>query len=361
MEGKKRPLSPFQDTQTNQKRCRRITTEEMAHDDMVFEILTLLPAKSLVRFICVSKAWNILIRHDLNFANARSRARLRLLFEVRIKTPSNPEHYCKYERFPLQLVGPRNYFNHKEISICSNYCNGLICLYYHKESQGYLYNITTGEIKAFPFPIFSLGYRKSAFARLYLGYDPATEKYKLLFCIYNKKRRPCIKILTLGTNSWRRICENSTYKLYNYTCTFLNGVLYWIHHYLSTMTYFNFTDEKFGTLSLPQKSEISKIQTALWEKLILHPPNQPKNCNLVYDEVNKVFNKFDSNPELVKKKVAFLEAENIDKRTKDLKMIFATSSLISSSTYLVFPYHFAERHVSRFVENIIPLKFIIDV
>ncbi|KAG5603638.1 hypothetical protein H5410_025130 [Solanum commersonii] len=68
-----------------QRRCRRSTKE--AHgfvDDMVFEILTWLPAKSLMRFNCVSKSWNSLIRYDLNFVNlhiARSRY---------IPSPSHP-------------------------------------------------------------------------------------------------------------------------------------------------------------------------------------------------------------------------------------------------------------------------------
>ncbi|KAK6789060.1 hypothetical protein RDI58_012859 [Solanum bulbocastanum] len=36
-------------------------------DDIVFEILTWIPAKSLMRFRCVCKDWNALIRQDPNF------------------------------------------------------------------------------------------------------------------------------------------------------------------------------------------------------------------------------------------------------------------------------------------------------
>ncbi|KAH0753980.1 hypothetical protein KY290_024250 [Solanum tuberosum] len=36
-------------------------------DDIVFEILTWLPYKSIMRFKCISKAWNTLAQHDPNF------------------------------------------------------------------------------------------------------------------------------------------------------------------------------------------------------------------------------------------------------------------------------------------------------
>ncbi|TMW83658.1 hypothetical protein EJD97_001064, partial [Solanum chilense] len=222
--------------------------------------------------------------------------------------------------------------------------------------------ITTGEIKALPF---SLGYKSDwVFARLYLGYDSNIKRYKLLRDRIYYKKRPCLKIRTLGTNtSWRRICdENSPSKLYNCycDCVFVNGVFYWTSRDLNTITYFNVTNEKFGSLSPPHKSRVSEIQTALCGKLIVYPPDQPKNCNLVYDEVNKVFTKFQYDSDLVEEKLSFLEAENVDKRTMDPKSILATSSLISNSTYLVFSYDFGSRHVSRFVENIIPLNFIIN-
>uniref|UniRef100_M1DY56 Ubiquitin-protein ligase n=1 Tax=Solanum tuberosum TaxID=4113 RepID=M1DY56_SOLTU len=384
MEGKKRPPSSLEDTQSNRKRCRISTTtkeDAVAHgfvDDMVFEILTWVAAKSLMRFKCVSKAWNSLILHDFNFVKlhiARSRDRplaTRLLYEIGLKTPHIPQHYLNATRrvtynqpplelFPLQLVGSRNYFDYGEIFICSNHCNGLVCLYNGKDSQGFLYNITTGEIKALPF---SLGYtRIGDRPELYLGYDPATERYKLLRDRIYYKKRPCIKILTLGTNnSWRRLCENSPGRLNNLSSgrTFVNGVLYWANPKFNSITYFNLTEEKFGTLSPPERSRVSEIQSALWGKLIVYPRDQPENCNLVvYDEVNKVFTKFDSDPDLMKEKFVVLEAENIEKRRENEKYILATSSL--TSTYLVFAYHFWPRYVSRFVENIIPLSFIIDV
>ncbi|TMW90335.1 hypothetical protein EJD97_015890 [Solanum chilense] len=199
---------------------------------------------------------------------------------------------------------------------------------------------------------------------LYLGYDPATERYKLLRNRIYYKKRPCIKIRTLGTNtSWRRICENSPGKLNNLWSdrTFVNGVLYWANANVDFITYFNLTEEKFGTLTPPERSRVNAIQSALCGKLIVQPRDQPGNCNLVaYDEINKVFVKFDSDPDLLaEEKFVVLEAENIEKRRDNGRYIFATSSL--TSTYLVFAYHFWPRYVGIFVENIIPLSFIIDL
>ncbi|XP_060177772.1 putative F-box protein At1g32420 [Lycium barbarum] len=332
-------------------------------DDMEFEILTWLPAKSLMRFRCVSKAWNSLIRHNLNFIklhNARSQARppaSRLLFEIqtcyRAVVESTSNLPTQLEGLSLQLARPRHYFNSTEITICSNHCNGLVCLYSHKDTQSYLYNITTGEIKALPF---SLRLPEGWTPSFFLGFDPATKRYKLLHVVKCKKRTR-IKILTLGTHSWRRlVCEKQyPFTSYSHTCTFLNGVLYWIELH-KPITYFNFTEEKFRTIPFPQESYLNKMQSALWGKLAVNCRFAEK-YNMVYDEVNKVFVEYNTNPDLENKKVALLAAENVDEKTYG-NIVLATGSLNSASTSLVFPDRFRLIHVSSFVENIIPLTFI---
>ncbi|MCD7452504.1 hypothetical protein HAX54_017191 [Datura stramonium] len=359
MEGtldEKRPLSP-----SIPKRRRR----SIIAGDMVFEILTWIPAKSLMRFRCICKAWNDMIRSDYNFIKshiARSGERdqaTRLLFEVQIKKETSYFARNNLEVFPLQLTGPLNYFDPKEIVICSNHCNGLVCLYNHKAIQGFLYNITTGEIKALPF---SLGFKKvwsPHHPDLYLGYDQVTEKYKLLRGVYYKGKTS-FKILTLGTNTWRRIRNKYPFKCYSSSVMFFNGVLYWISSAYNAFAYFNLTEEKFGIFSSPKNCirPMDEIRTAMWGRLIVQVHYQDKRCNFVFDEVNKVFTKHDSNPYWEKKKFAFVEAENIEEITEYPKVILATSSLISTQRDLVFCNCFRLSHVSRFVENIIPLTFI---
>ncbi|KAM3359280.1 putative F-box protein At1g32420 [Capsicum annuum] len=136
--------------------------------DILFEILVLLPAKSLLRFRSVSRTWNSLIRDDPDFVklhNALSQSRplaTRLLFELALRSryqrddvESTYNSPTQLEGFPLQLVYARQYLDsrEKEIVICSNHCNGLVCLYSYEDSQIHLYNVTTRERKALPFTL----------------------------------------------------------------------------------------------------------------------------------------------------------------------------------------------------------------
>ncbi|KAM3203522.1 hypothetical protein P3L10_031148 [Capsicum annuum] len=285
------------------------------------------------------------------------------IYEIYKGRPGVEESTCNYstqlEGLYLRLVSPRHYFDkaRRESMICSNYCNGLVCFFTYKDAQTYLYNITTGEMKDFPFSIERLLPHNPP--ELLLGFDPHMEKYKFLSLVYSVKTGSYeMKILTLGTNSWWKIDEKYPNKPWDYNdYVFLNGVLYWKDMLSNaTITYFNFMDEKFGaiTISLPQIASsrtcgLNEMQSALLGKLVIN--YCPRN--FVYDEVNKIFMKY--NPYLDEKKderVALVDAK------KTSIFILATTSLIRASSSLIFPPHTSLRHVSSFVENIIPLIFI---
>ncbi|XP_060215847.1 F-box protein At2g23160-like [Lycium barbarum] len=362
---KKRSPLPFRyrgTTERIQKRCRRTDEKHGFGDDIVMKILIFLPAKSLMRFKCVSKAWNALIR-DPNFVkshNARSQARrsaIHLLFEL--ETPPLHKYSAttsatqsQLEGFSLQLA-PHHYHSDTRSNMitCSNHCNGLVCVKFNEVDQVYLYNVTTGEIKALPF---SLIYQYRWGPRLFLGFDTIAEKYKLLHVFYYKNR-PTIKILTLGTNSWREIIpENSSPNVSFRGCIYLHGALYWTDSF-HPINYFNIREEKFGIVSTPVMFCLGKLKimlTALLGKLVFSFPKYEKL--VVYDVVKKVFKKFNLSPNL--EKIALLEEERIDKiKFAD---VLATASLLSAPASLAFPKGFLLSHASRFVENITPLKFI---
>lgn len=177
------------------------------------------------------------------------------------------------------------------------------------------------------------------FRELFLGFDPVTEKYKLLHVFIRQSR---VKILTLGTNSLREIelipgMPSPSY--FGRNCVFLDGLLFWrTCLFNSPINYFDFTEEKFGIASPP---------TILWEKLVSYPSslgNIYKKCHLIK------FNSDDSNSEMV----ALHKAEGSDWE----QHVLATTNLIGVPSSLVLPDHFELRHVSSFVENIIPLTFI---
>ncbi|XP_059315502.1 putative F-box protein At5g42430 [Lycium ferocissimum] len=340
-------------------------------DDIVFEILTWLPAKSLMRFRCVLKAWNTLIRCDPDFVKshiARSHARpsaTHLLFQLFI-TPHVLQTTHGLERFPLQLA-PHHYSDTiSEIITCSNHCNGLVCFYSYKDRSRvynrsqiyYLYNVTTGEIKALPSSLINCSGHT---CKMLLGFDMVMERYKLLH-VLNYNSWPTVEILTLGTNSWREIeliPRKSLRKYFAGDCIFLDGILYWRKYSSNnSLNYFDFIKEKFGILSPPE--HINTKPTTLWEKLPLYSPfrNRYEKCHLISDEVNKVFMKFNSDdPNL--KKVATLQLE--PEMSDETEYVLATSSFIGAPAILMFPNGLRFRRASSFVENIIPLSFIDEV
>ncbi|PHU02281.1 hypothetical protein BC332_27532 [Capsicum chinense] len=139
---KKRKRPPLA-TDSIQGSCQRRMQETRGFGyDILFEILVLLPAKSLLRFRSVSRTWNSLIRDDPDFVklhSALSQSRplaTRLLFELALRSryqrddvESTYNSPTQLEGFPLQLVYARQYLDsrEKEIVICSNHCNGLVC------------------------------------------------------------------------------------------------------------------------------------------------------------------------------------------------------------------------------------------
>lgn len=155
-----------------------------------------------MRFKCVSKAWETLIRHP-NFAklhNTRSQSRpsaTHLLFDLKRRTF---QLQSQLEGISLQLA-PHHYYSdsRSKITTCSNHCNGLVCVYSYQTTQVYLYNVTTGEIKQFSLSQES-HMQYPGIPVLFLGFDPVTENYKVLHVIFPYEKRQTIKILTLGTN-----------------------------------------------------------------------------------------------------------------------------------------------------------------
>ncbi|KAF3633441.1 hypothetical protein FXO38_25592 [Capsicum annuum] len=369
--------------------------------DIVWEISTYLPVKSLMRFKCVSKAWNTMMQCP-NFARshyARSHDRpsaTRFLFQLKT---NNKDHLKKSSLMDLSLQ--LDYFCYDgEMRICSNHCNGLVCLYIYKDTQVYLYNVTTREIKALPpyvnreikiYPYVEHRSKRKwlpGFDRLFLGFDQVTGNYKLLLLSPHPAETKKAKILTLGvTNScWRKI-DLSNYADYSSClsyreCIYLNGVLYLI--WFDYVAYLDFGEEKIGYISLPPQAHSfersSCMHAALWGQLAIRCCRYGKRGwprMFGYDEANKVFIPLESGNGFQNDIYICLPGmERINDKTKEAHVLATTSvidvpdALLLSSISLPCLISFVAennienrptpdlvfRFVSRFVENIIPLN-----
>ncbi|KAL3515817.1 hypothetical protein ACH5RR_022719 [Cinchona calisaya] len=237
-------------------------------DELMWEILTWLPVKSLMRFRCVSKHWRSIIRNP-SFVNSYRGGFKGLL----IQEPGNYiQRFSPTENFfyinLLDDDGPDDRSN-KQISLhhtlehgnghsldSTRVVNGLVC--YYCGNYSCLYNIATRE--RIDLPLSQYEYNLS---RYHLGYDPINKMYKLLkICppVYDSEalliRNFDCEILTLGIDeSWRNIESPPCEILKNSIC--FDGVLYWMEP--ENNIAFDLAREKFGFFTTPGKDYIGYL------------------------------------------------------------------------------------------------------
>ncbi|AEE31294.2 F-box/associated interaction domain protein [Arabidopsis thaliana] len=191
------------------------------NDDLVYEILLRLPAKSVARCSCVSKLRrSILSRQDFTeLFLTKSSARPRLLFGVKRANGeglffSSTQPRNSYEKSSLVVAADFHTKFSEVISreICS-YASGLIYLSDMRISVN-----DEDVVRAICNPI----------TGNYLGFDPIDKQFKVLFMAYPSGPDDH-KILTLGTRRmrWRKIhCPLTHDPFCEGIC--INGVLYYL-------------------------------------------------------------------------------------------------------------------------------------
>ncbi|XP_056854950.1 putative F-box protein At5g42430, partial [Raphanus sativus] len=195
--------------------------------DLITEILSKLPAKSIARFSCVSKPWSSMLASpyfkELFFT--RSLARPRILFSVKrdgndlcffsSSQPSNP-----YEKSSSLVVTADSHMKLPKDRLTSYCRHALGLVYFCGPKEIVICNPSTGQLALLP----KVGMLS---VRNYLGFDPVDKQFKVLSINFDKPDR----VLTLGGtggNSWRELyCplkHFSTRGLHEEIC--INGVLY---------------------------------------------------------------------------------------------------------------------------------------
>ncbi|XP_058737409.1 F-box/kelch-repeat protein At3g23880-like isoform X2 [Vicia villosa] len=229
-------------------------------DDLIYEVLSLLKVKSVLRFRCVSKNWDTLIS-DPTFVklhqekSAKQNPHFLLITEhkthIQGESPYDSDDECEYEcgvipysvssllENPSFDLSVDSYYlvQHKGCSNIVGSYNGLICLSGESYGREYyecwfrLWNPATqatspklGFLRLFhnrPGCAADNGYFNFTF-----GYDNSTGTYKIFASRYVfRKRRSEVKILCLGDDVWRDIqtfpveplyyCKTETYNQYS--------------------------------------------------------------------------------------------------------------------------------------------------
>ncbi|XP_050290062.1 F-box/LRR-repeat/kelch-repeat protein At2g27520-like [Quercus robur] len=210
-------------------------------EDVLMDIFSRLPVKTLLQFKSVCKSWYDIIKDPIFITKHVNRS-----------NHSNNGYVaatCRDDTF-------------------HGSCNGVLCLNGSKiGDMNFLFNPVTGEFKELPkpdYPVNELGEDKIVVhIGLGFGHDPKTNDYRLVRISDSKKMRDSfysgVDVHSLSTNSWRRkdrlvhgtIVDNSFSK------GDLNGVLHWkgaigknkvIRDIIIS---FNIRDEVCGYIKLP--------------------------------------------------------------------------------------------------------------
>ncbi|XP_043693042.1 F-box protein CPR1-like [Telopea speciosissima] len=228
-------------------------------EDVIPDILSRLPVKSLLRFRCVCKPWCDLItdpafvKMHLNRSLACN-SNLSLIFKYP-NLLSMDLDVCEQQK-AVELDHPLKSPNNGTKVVGS--CNGLLCLF-NSDKDICLWNPSTKRHQKLPitpieFPITFTLYRYIAYG---FGYDPTTEDYKLVrvvrsYGIDDYSGNIEVKVYSLSTNSWRRIGDLPFHHTYIYGFGLLaNSALHWVDTDSKFIVSFDIKDEEFGGVPLP--------------------------------------------------------------------------------------------------------------
>ncbi|CAH9131055.1 unnamed protein product [Cuscuta epithymum] len=239
--------------------------------DIIIEILSRLPVKSLMRFKCISKSFCSLICNDpylkMNHLNHAYRRMATLWFDFKTKTlySCSISNLLPNESFRQDVV--KLDVPDKLEGLCDIYrsCNGLFCVR-NIGGSVFLWNPLTQELKKLPDcptdvdvstePVF---FKTVAYG---LAYDPVSDDYTVLKMVcFNDIQNNFGSELYLCSvkTSWRRIegfpCVDFDWSALN----FFNGAFHWIARKVSgrgprVLVSLNLTTEKYSVFALPQQS-----------------------------------------------------------------------------------------------------------
>ncbi|XP_043693184.1 F-box protein CPR1-like [Telopea speciosissima] len=245
-------------------------------EEIIADILSRLPVKSLLRFRCVCKPWFALIT-DPAFIKMHlsqslaTNSNLCLIFKTHLipslATNSNFSlnfnssnlrsvelDVCEQEA-AVELDHPLKSLVYEPFVLGS--CNGLLCISNYNDEDIFLWNPSTRTHKKLP--IITNPFTR--FVAYGFGYDPITDDYKLVrvqqqFSGHNNyDLHSEVKVYSLSTNSWRTIGDMPFFHtILSKSGVLANSTLHWqtgTHNEFNVIASFDLKDEKFREIPLP--------------------------------------------------------------------------------------------------------------
>ncbi|XP_050219562.1 F-box/kelch-repeat protein At3g06240-like [Mercurialis annua] len=229
---------------------------EFLPEEIVVQILSRLPAKSVLKFSCVCKLWNCIIKNPnfiSTFSSNKHNHYICLLrsFSDQLSLHMDNEDLDEY----LSLNLP---FNVGNIFIAAGCSNGLVCLYYVTAYKFIFWNPSIRKSWLINEPICGLlgSVNVTGF-----GFDSRTNDYKLLLARFSVCSIKDVVLYSLNSNSWKKITNfggGRTIIIEGIgslnTSVLVNGRFYWlvIAEKKNIVLIFDLRDETFGEISLPR-------------------------------------------------------------------------------------------------------------
>ncbi|KAF5935645.1 hypothetical protein HYC85_026774 [Camellia sinensis] len=249
--------------------------------ELLIDILTRLPAETLVRFTLVCKSWYSLITspsfisHHLNLTISNPNS-THLLLRYCTEDPIQQEHYSlrcddpinntfkEYAKlnFPFTCIDP-------PFGLVGS-CNGLICIsddqycYNHKM---FLWNPLIRKSVSIPYPNVRFGSHGPFMHSLGFGFDSISNDFKVVRIVHIgldcNRVPPEVELYTLKTGIWRNISDKALPYIVveRSRQAYINGVSHWVAHtpryghggiFRNLIVSFNMNDEVFGEISFPE-------------------------------------------------------------------------------------------------------------
>ncbi|CAN0852844.1 Putative F-box protein At1g32420 [Linum grandiflorum] len=264
--------------QKKKKKMTMTTNKIDFHDDLVAtEILSRLPAKSLMRFKSVCKPWKSIIEQDSNFINlhhTRSQACPPRLLTIVLngkqgKTSESFDFLFADMDCGEDHVRGASIQNEWSVRLPSQYTQikgpvrGLFC--FVDKSEVLIYNFSTREIVTPWIRSKISGSREWEKPVCQFGFDPDTGEHKVIFVWHASRAAPstCFEVLTVGVDaSWRTIDAGNVIppQFLFVKSSYVNGSIYWMSHNKigqpvaddEFLVAFDIGPEKFRTIRIPE-------------------------------------------------------------------------------------------------------------
>ncbi|XP_059436742.1 F-box protein CPR1-like [Corylus avellana] len=239
--------------------------------ELITEILSLLPIKPLVRFQCVSKPWFSQINNSdfikLHLKLNHSRERTLIVKETEFPHDYYKVNFSNEGRFG-EAVKIKKPLPSEECTLVVGCCNGLVCIRdLNCDGEIVIWNPLIGKYKKLPSKrLIDTFYDRFSYDFLAFEYDPVNDDYKVFKFVtrvtrrawdeeegvYSRKERVYSRELySLREHSWRMVKEKWPLKesyIYSDWPAFLNGTFHWWvgrTNFKKVIVTFNLSTEKF--------------------------------------------------------------------------------------------------------------------